>query len=593
VREVVLIGGRGERDALFEARARRQLQDYGPVTLRYLVGRPLQEVLAQVSTLDPKTALLFLSMEDDGAGHRLDSSEALLGILRAARAPLYALRASQIEADVVGGRVADGGIEGEEIAAIATRVLRGEDARQIPIRDTLGIHPVASSRALRRWGLSEARLPAGTVLVHENPTLWDRYAAYVVGAALLIAVQAGLIVTLVAQHARRRETEARNHAILRAVPDLMFLQDCEGRYLDYHAPNPESLLLPPEQFLGRPMRDVLPGAILAAIESAFTSVLEKQEPATVEYAVHIGDEERRYEARLVPHEHRRVLSIVRDVTDRHRAEMALRDAHADLVRVSKLAALGEFAASIAHEVRQPLTAIVTNARTCLRWLKGSTPDVGELRMALLDIVSSGNRAEAIVTRNRELFRHRRVQKRAVDINRLILETEELAQPRIQAAGASLRCALEPELPYVLGDRLELQQVLLNLIVNGVEAMEDVDRPCRRVLVVSTGLHSHDGVLVTVSDDGSGLDGVDLDRIFAPGYTTKAGGTGFGLSVSRTVIEAHGGRMWAAPNAESGATFGFTVPVAANGNSPGTACADTPTSRTAHEVAAFARSTTVE
>ena len=138
----------------------------------------------------------------------------------------------------------------------------------------------------------------------------------------------------------RDETEARNHAILRAVPDLMFLQDHEGRYLDYHAPDPKSLLLPPEQFIGRSMRDVLPDGIVGNIESAFTSVLKRQEPATVEYGIHIGDEERRFEARLVPHEHQRVLSIVRDVTDRYRAEMALRDAHADLVRVSKLAALG-------------------------------------------------------------------------------------------------------------------------------------------------------------------------------------------------------------------------------------------------------------
>ena len=571
VREVVLIGGRSESDALFEARARRQLQRYDrPVTLRYSSEKPLDDILSEVSVLGPRTAVLFLSMQEDGAGRRLDSGEVLLGILGASKAPVYALRAAHIESDVVGGWVADGGVEGEEIAATAVRILRGEAPRDIAVRDSLGIRPVASSRALRRWGLSEARLPAGTVLVHEDPTLWDRYAPYFVGTAFLIALQAGLIFTLIAQHARRRETEARNHAILRAVPDLMFLQDDKGRYLDCHAPEPTRLLMPPERFLGRTMRDVLPDSILASIEEAFTRVLETQAPATVEYGLHIGDEERRFEARLVPHEHRRVLSIVRDVTARHRAEMALRDAHADLVRISKLAALGEFAASIAHEVSQPLTAIVTNARTCLRWLKETAPDVTELRLALLDIVSSGNRAQAIVTHNRELFRNRSVRKGAVDINQMILETEEFARARIQAAGASLRCDLDGDLPMVLGDRLELQQVLLNLIVNGIEAMEDVEKPSRRLLVTSAKLDQPgDGVQVTVSDGGTGLDGLDLERIFAPGYTTKASGTGFGLSVSRTVIEAHGGRLWAAPNGDSGATFGFTVPLDANGMPPET------------------------
>ncbi len=254
-----------------------------------------------------------------------------------------------------------------------------------------------------------------------------------------------------------------------------------------------------------------------------------------------------------------MLAVVRDVTEQRRSLQELHETQADLSRVSRLTALGEFAASIAHEIRQPLTGILVNAKTCLRWLSGSQPDLSEVRDALLDVVEAGQRANEIIRRNRELFKHHTVQMTALDLNSVIREVEELARSRLQTAHVTLITSVTPDVPAVYGDRVELQQVLLNLIGNSIDAMENIEWNVRRI-EVSSSLSLEGSVMVSVRDNGVGLAGVDRERMFALAYTTKASGSGVGLSISRSIIEAHGGQLWAEQNADRGATFWFTLPV---------------------------------
>jgi PAS domain S-box-containing protein len=256
----------------------------------------------------------------------------------------------------------------------------------------------------------------------------------------------------------------------------------------------------------------------------------------------------------------RLIGASTDVTARKEAETALHDAQAELSRMSRLAALGEFAGAIAHEIRQPLTAVLLNARSCLRWLRSETPALAEIEVALRELIESAQRADGIVTHNRDLFSHRTIEKSSLDINAVILEVTELAGARLRGGQVALDPQLAPGLPAILGDRIELQQVLLNFIINAVEAMTVID-PSSRRMVITSSLQS-DAVQVSVSDTGVGLDAVDRKRLFTPSYTTKSGGTGIGLSISRTIVEAHGGRIWAEQNGPGGgATFSFTVPVA--------------------------------
>ncbi|MGH9254099.1 MAG: PAS domain-containing protein [Vicinamibacterales bacterium] len=255
----------------------------------------------------------------------------------------------------------------------------------------------------------------------------------------------------------------------------------------------------------------------------------------------------------------RMIGTDTDITERKITEQALHEVQAELTRVSRLTALGEFAASVAHEVRQPLTAILMNAKACLRWFASGTPDLTEIQAALWDVVDASRRADEVIRRNHELFRHHAVQKAPFDINGIIRDVAVLARTRLQGSQVMLVTSPAASLPAVEGDRIELQQVLLNLVANAIDAMENSDPASRRIEIISS-LAPAGMVEVSVTDRGVGLDGVDMQRMFTPSYTTKADGTGVGLSISRSIVEAHGGRLWAEQNSDRGATFFFTVPV---------------------------------
>ena len=506
--------------------------------------------------------------------------------------------------------------------------------------------------------------------------------------AITLAVIQAIAVGLLLIRLRRRERSAgRDAAMLRAVPDLMFVQSRDGVYLDFHANDQSQLVVPPEAFLGRHMRDVLPQPMLDICLRLFDRVWTSDGPVVGEYSLEIGGTEHFYEARLVRYKGDQVLSLIREVTDRakiaaalrtseeryarataaaragvwewnletdtvyvdprlkallgfdeheignriddlmrrihpddrplvitraqahvsgeaptfeieHRmlhkdgsvrwflgrgsvvrqdgsamrvigtetditdqkqAEEALHGLQLDLKRMSRLAALREFGAAIAHEVSQPLAAIVINAGTCLRLLSGASPDIGQIRAMLRDVVEAGKTADAIIRRERESFRQHIVEMRAVEINSVIREVTILAAARLRAEQVRLETRLAANLPTVLGDRIALSEALLNLVSNSLDAMSAVD-PTVRVLTITSSITRDSTVQVSVCDQGVGLGDVDTARMYMPAYTTKPRGTGVGLSVSRTIIEAHGGSLWATANTGRGATFSFAVPV---------------------------------
>jgi signal transduction histidine kinase len=258
------------------------------------------------------------------------------------------------------------------------------------------------------------------------------------------------------------------------------------------------------------------------------------------------------------------VGAVTDITQRKLAEeelrkkeVSLREAQTELAHVNRVTTMGELAASIAHELNQPLTGMVTNAKAGLRWLAGDAPDLAEVREAMHRIIRDGNRAGEVISRMRALFKKARMAKERLDLNEAIEEVVILTQSEVRRNRVALRVELAADLPAVMGDRVQLQQVVMNLILNAVEAMDTVEDRDRE-LVIRTERGEGNGVRVAVRDSGIGFDPLSAERIFDAFHTTKPGGLGMGLAISRSIVEWHGGRLWAESNDGPGVTFQFTL-----------------------------------
>jgi signal transduction histidine kinase len=385
---------------------------------------------------------------------------------------------------------------------------------------------------------------------------------FIAMTAVPLILIAGLLEQNRDEHRALLDMERQNSATLRALPDLMFLQTRDGVYLQHYASNLSELLVPPEAFLGKNMRDILPPDLADKFVAAFR-VATADEPSVIEYSLDLNGDKRQYEARVIALDGDRVLSVVRDITDRWRSEDALKHANDSLVRMGRVSALAELSASIAHELNQPLTAIASNASACLRWIASGNTD-GDLRGALKDVVSDSHRASQIVQRTKEMFTNQAVQKTVVDLNEVIRDVIELTWTRLRKDEVRLEVDLDARVPAVEADAIQIKQVMLNLILNAADAMVDVhERP--RVLRIASG-RDEQGAVIIVCDTGAGFHASELERVFEPFYTTKADGIGIGLAISRSIVDSHGGAMSAEANPTGGATFRFTLPAHDPGSS---------------------------
>ncbi|HEU4936374.1 MAG TPA: ATP-binding protein [Vicinamibacterales bacterium] len=395
--------------------------------------------------------------------------------------------------------------------------------------------------------------------------LWSEHKVFVFIALAVFVGQLALIAGLLAQRRRwqlaeraLRQSEARNSAILRAIPDLMFVFSRDGVYVDYNAPSPAALFVAPDQFLGKHIRDVLPKELTQSVEPLFEKAMKAEQPVSLDYTLPMDGTDHYFEARLVRCDNDTIVCIVRDVTDRHRATEQLHQAQTDLAQATRVRSLGEIATGIAHEVSQPLAAMITNARAGIRRLDAAC-GVEEMRGVLQDIVADGQRASGVITRIRGLVKHTPMRLTRLDVNDVIDDVVGLSGPMLRQHQIRLDVERKGDLPPVTGDRIQLQQVLLNLVINATDAMKSVeDRP--RVLEIRTG-QRNSYVSVRIQDSGPGLAESAVRRIFTPFFSTKPEGMGVGLSISRSIVEAHGGRLDLASNSSDGATFELELPMA--------------------------------
>jgi signal transduction histidine kinase len=407
-----------------------------------------------VSKLPPHSCVLLGLLLRDASGVTHNQDDALARLNAVSRAPIYGMYLHQVGLGTVGGRLYQGELQGTESARVAARILRGEPASSFPPLVIGTSKPTYDWRELRRWGISESRLPPGSVVLFRQPTAWERYRWHVLGAVMVIATQAVLIFAMFLQFRRRRVADAA----------------------------------------------------------------------------------------------------------RRRAEADAQQKRAELTHLSRVAVLGELTGALAHELGQPLTAIVSNASASMRFLDAPQPDLREVREGLAEIREDTDRAGEIVHRLRDMLKRETPGFAEVDLNRVIRAVERLVHSDAILQDVTVDLDLAPGALPVKGDSVQLQQVMLNLMLNAFSAMSGPALNGARHLAVRTRSLDGSNVLVEVQDSGPGIAPDKLEFIFDPFVTTKRDGLGLGLSICRTIVERHGGAIRAANNPDRGATFSITLPV---------------------------------
>jgi len=376
------------------------------------------------------------------------------------------------------------------------------------------------------------------------------------------------------EESARRYTEERYRLVVETASDAVISLDETSAILLANPATTRVFGYAPEELIGKPLTMLMPEFLRKLHEAGFKRYLSTGQrhinwQGTELVGLRKNGQEFPVEVsfgELTKDGHRVFTGFIRDISERKQgeemrkqAQKAIQTTQAELARVSRLTTMGELAASIAHEVNQPLTAVNNNSNACLRLLANQKLQPDVLRRALEEIVADGTRASAIIARIRAFIKKAPPEKNRLDVNEVIGEVLAMMGHGFEENGVLLQSELAEAIPPVLGDRVQLQQVLLNLIMNGVEAMTAIkDRP--RLLWVQSRIDESGDVLIAVRDSGTGL-GLEADRVFTPFFTTKANGMGMGLSISRSLIEGHGGRLWASPNSPHGAMFSLTLPVA--------------------------------
>jgi PAS domain S-box-containing protein len=370
----------------------------------------------------------------------------------------------------------------------------------------------------------------------------------------------GIVLDITAQKCAEdalTESRNRNQAILSALPDLMFLMTTDGTYLDVQPRDSERLLVAPEDFIGRHVSEVLPPELAHQFTASFERVLANGGDL-LEYTLTVGGAPRHYEARMVRCGTEEILAIVRDTTDSKLAQLEVERSHLELAHVSRVSSLGEITASLAHELNQPLTVILSNAQAAQRSLALNKLHEVDLTELLDDIVEADKRAGDVIRRLRSWLERDLPLRQPLALNDVIRDVEHMIRSELILRHVRLTLELADGLPDVSADRVLLQQVILNLAVNAIEAMQH--RPiAERQLVVRTSATGQE-VLTSVRDCGTGIRPEHMSRLFDAFFSTKPGGLGIGLRICASIVRGHQGRIWAANNGDAGATIRFTLPV---------------------------------
>jgi PAS domain S-box-containing protein len=577
LKRVVFVVGASPGDRRYEHEAKSAFTPWeGRLEFEYTSDLSLEETLHRVSNLPPQSIVIYCDVFTDRTGRTFVPRDVGEMVAKAANAPVFGLFDTLLGAGIIGGSMLSFEAEGARAGKLALDILSGT----LPVAEQ--VTTLASSRTpmfdwqqIKKWGASADRLPEGSIFVNHEPSLWSRYRSLIIGLTVFSILQSLLIAALLIQRRHRKSAEAS----LKGAEDK-YRNIFEGALEGIYETSPAGKNLTANPALAKMLGyDSAEEVVSSVTDSGHQVWANPSERAEYVRLLEEQDVVRNYECQYLRKDKTRIWvalntrrvcgpdgqtlyysGFIEDISERKKAEAEAHQRMVELAHVTRVAAMGELTASLAHEISQPLTAILSNAQAARRFLSSAVPDLDEVRQILDDIIKDDIRVNEVVRRVRSFLKKEAIQLQPVDLNEVIVESIGFVENGAFLDGLSIATELNAALPAVRADRVQLQQVLFNLMMNGVAAMKSAPYSSRK-MVVKTALEDNRDVRVSICDSGSGLEGPGIERLFEPFYTTKPGGLGMGLSISRTIITAHGGTIGAANNPEAGATFHFTLPIA--------------------------------
>ena len=572
-KQLFVVSGTLNHDNAIESIVRDDLRPYERrVAITYLTDFAPDQLAARIRTLPKDSLILYVWQQVlDAQGRLLEARDVLARVVNEAKVPIYGRSFAMIGRGIVGGYVWTEEGNAAKLAGITMRIVNGTRPKDIPVELGPDV-PMFDWRQLQRWGIDEDRLPPSSIIRFRNPTLWQQYRWRIVGYSAVLVLQAVLIGALLVQ--RKRVQRAQR-----------VLQESEERFRNMADTAPAFIwVLGPDKlctfvnkpwldFRGRTMEEELGHGWAEGMHpedrdrclATYSSSFVDRRSFQMEYRCRRKDGEYRWllDSGIPLYREGKFSGYIGsciDVTDQKRAEAQLRRSLDEIAHLNRVSAMGELTASLAHELNQPLAAILINAQAASRFLSDESSDLAEVRACLADIVADDKRAGEVIRRVRALLRKQKFEATAVDLNDVVSDALQMVRNDALLRQVTIQLESTLSLPRVLGDRVQLYQVVLNLIMNGLEATAK-QPPGARWLSVRTAKSSGGTVQLTVEDSGKGIAESDLPRVFERFYTTKPEGLGMGLSISQTIVEAHGGRIWAENGAGRGAIFHCMLPEA--------------------------------